>query len=49
MGMTITEKIMSVHSGKEHVEPDELVFADVDLVMGTDIASPLAIEVFWYP
>jgi len=46
MGMTITEKILSRHAGKDHVEPDELVFAGIDLIMGTDIASPLAIDVF---
>lgn len=44
--MTITEKIFCEHSGRKYVEPDELIFADIDLVMGTDIASPLAIDVF---
>ncbi|MEM1659095.1 MAG: hypothetical protein QXK94_08695 [Candidatus Jordarchaeales archaeon] len=33
MGMTISEKILASHSGKERVEPGEIVNAKVDLVM----------------
>jgi 3-isopropylmalate/(R)-2-methylmalate dehydratase large subunit len=46
MGMTIVEKIMARHSGESSVKPGDHVFAKVDLLMGTDIASPLAIDVF---
>lgn len=48
MGMTIVEKIMSQHAVPtlRDVKAGEHVFAKVDLVMGTDIASPLAIDVF---
>jgi len=48
MGMTIAEKILSEHSVKDvgEVRPGDHVFAKVDLVMGTDIASPLSIDVF---
>lgn len=43
MGMTITEKILAAHAGKERVEPGDLVYAGVDIVMGNDISIPLAI------
>ena len=44
--MTIVEKIMARHAGLPSIKAGELVYAKVDLVMGTDIASPLAIDVF---
>ncbi len=48
MGMTIVEKIMASHAVPEtdEVKAGDLIFAKVDLVMGTDIASPLGLEVF---
>ncbi len=46
MGMTIAEKILARHSGKERVRSGDVITARLDLVMGTDIASPLAIKVF---
>lgn len=46
MGMTITEKILAAHAGRDSVKPGELVYATVDLVMGTDVTVPLAVEVF---
>ena len=46
MGMTIAEKIIAHHSGRDEVKPGDIVTASLDLVMGTDIASPLAIKVF---
>lgn len=48
MGMTLVEKIMARHAVPKarKVRAGEHVFAKVDLVMGTDIASPLAIDVF---
>jgi 3-isopropylmalate/(R)-2-methylmalate dehydratase large subunit len=46
MGMTITEKIFAAHSGRDSVRPNELLFAKVDLVMGTDVTTPLSVEVF---
>lgn len=46
MGMTITEKIFAAHAGKDRVKAGELVYASVDLVMGTDVTVPLAVEVF---
>ena len=46
MSMTLVEKIMARHAGLSSVKAGDHVFAKVDLVMGTDIASPLAIDVF---
>ena len=44
MGMTLTEKILARHAGKEKVEPGELILARVDLALGNDITSPIAIQ-----
>jgi len=46
MGMTLTEKILANRSGQGSVKPGDIVFAKIDLAMGTDISSPLAIKVF---
>lgn len=44
--MTITEKILAAHAGREVVEPGELINARVDLVLGNDITAPVAIREF---
>jgi 3-isopropylmalate/(R)-2-methylmalate dehydratase large subunit len=44
--MTISEKILAAHAGKEAVVPGELIQAEVDLVLGNDITSPMAIREF---
>ena len=44
MGMTLTEKILARHAGKKKVEPGELILARVDLALGNDITSPIAIQ-----
>ncbi len=46
MGMTITEKILAGHAGRERVAPGELVNCRLDLVLGNDITAPLAIQEF---
>ncbi len=46
MGMTITEKILASHAGRERVEPGELIDANVDMVLGNDITAPIAIKEF---
>ena len=46
MGMTIAEKILSAHSGRETVSPGEVIVADTDFILGQDGTSPRAIEVF---
>lgn len=44
MGMTMTQKILAAHAGLEHVEAGQLIEADLDLVLGNDITSPVAIH-----
>jgi 3-isopropylmalate/(R)-2-methylmalate dehydratase large subunit len=44
--MTITEKILATHSGKDNVAPGELINARVDLVLANDITAPIAIKEF---
>ena len=44
--MTITEKILAAHAGKQEVKPGELINARVDLVLGNDITAPVAIKEF---
>ena len=44
--MTITEKILAVHSGRKEVSPGELINAKVDLVLANDITAPIAIKEF---
>lgn len=46
MGMTITEKILAAHAGKDRVEPGELINAQLDLVLANDITAPVAIKEF---
>ncbi|MFV0400284.1 MAG: 3-isopropylmalate dehydratase large subunit [Oscillospiraceae bacterium] len=47
MAMTMTQKIMAAHAGKESVVPGELVDCSVDLVFGNDITAPVAIDEFY--
>ncbi|MBI5843278.1 MAG: 3-isopropylmalate dehydratase large subunit [Deltaproteobacteria bacterium] len=46
MPMTITEKILAAHAGRESVSPGELVMAKVDIALGNDITAPIAINEF---
>ncbi|MBC7104906.1 MAG: 3-isopropylmalate dehydratase large subunit, partial [Firmicutes bacterium] len=46
MGMTITEKILAAAAGRPRVEPGELVWCRVDLVLANDITAPVAIREF---
>ncbi len=46
MGMTITEKILALHSGLDRVEPGQLIMANVDLALGNDVTAPIAIDEF---
>ena len=43
MGMTMTQKILAAHAGLESVKAGQLIEADLDLVLGNDITSPVAI------
>jgi len=44
--MNITEKILAKASGKKSVSPEEIVDANVDMIMVHDLTGPLAVEAF---
>jgi len=44
--MTMTQKILAYHAKKDYVEPGDLIFANVDLVLGNDVTTPVAIKEF---
>ena len=46
MAMTMTQKILAAHAGLEHVEAGQLIETELDLVLGNDITSPVAINEF---
>lgn len=46
MGMTMTQKILAAHAGLEQVESGQLILVNLDLVLGNDITSPVAIREF---
>ena len=46
MGMTMTQKILAAHAGLDEVVAGQLIMADLDLVLGNDITSPVAINEF---
>ncbi len=46
MGMTMTQKILAHHAGLERVVPGQLISAKLDIVLGNDITTPVAINEF---
>lgn len=46
MGMTMTQKILAAHAGVAEVKAGQLILADLDMVLGNDITSPVAIREF---
>lgn len=46
MSMTMTQKILAVHAGLDEVRAGQLITAKVDMVLGNDITSPVAINEF---
>ena len=46
MGMTMTQKILAKHAGLESVTEGQLIKAKLDMVLGNDITSPVAINEF---
>ncbi|WP_053984687.1 3-isopropylmalate dehydratase large subunit [Niameybacter massiliensis] len=46
MGMTMTQKILAAHAGLSQVVAGQLIEADLDLVLGNDITTPVAINEF---
>ena len=46
MGMTLTQKILAAHAGLDHVNAGQLIRANLDIVLGNDITTPVAINEF---
>ncbi len=46
MGMTITDKILAKHAGKNAVKPGDNIWIDVDVLMTHDVCGPGTIGVF---
>ncbi len=46
MGMTISQKILAAHAGRDYVEPGELLNCKLDVVLGNDVTAPVAISEF---
>ena len=46
MGMTMTQKILAAHAGLDHVTAGQLIRAKLDIVLGNDITTPVAINEF---
>ena len=46
MGMTMVEKIIAAHTEYESVKPGQIVNARVDMILGNDVTTPVAIREF---
>ena len=46
MGMTMTQKILAAHAGLDKVEAGQLINARLDMVLGNDITTPVAVNEF---
>lgn len=46
MAMTMTQKILAAHAGLDEVKEGQLIEASLDMVLGNDITSPVAIREF---
>jgi len=46
MGMTMTQKILAAHAGLAEAQPGQLIQAKLDLVLGNDITTPVAVREF---
>ena len=46
MGMTMTQKILAAHAGLESVKAGQLIEANLDLVLGNDVTTPVAVKAF---
>lgn len=44
MGMTMTQKILAAHAGLDSVQAGQLINAKLDMVLGNDVTSPVAIN-----
>ena len=46
MGMTMTQKILAAHAGLDSVKAGDLIEAKLDIVLGNDVTTPVAVSVF---
>ena len=46
MGMTMTQKILAAHAGLEQVKAGQLINVRLDMVLGNDITTPVAVYEF---
>lgn len=46
MGMTMTQKILAAHAGLDKVTAGQLIHAKLDIVLGNDITTPVAVNEF---
>ena len=46
MAMTMTQKILAAHAGLPEVTPGQLIQADLNIVLGNDITTPVAVNEF---
>ncbi|MCI6008114.1 3-isopropylmalate dehydratase large subunit [Oscillospiraceae bacterium LCP25S3_E10] len=46
MGMTMSQKILAAHANLPEVKAGQLIEAKLDMVLGNDVTSPVAINVF---
>ena len=46
MGKTLTQKILAAHAGLESVTAGQLISAKLDIVLGNDITTPVAVNEF---
>lgn len=46
MGMTMTQKILAAHAGLEKIEAGQLIKCKLDMVLGNDVTTPVAIKEF---
>ena len=46
MAMTMTQKILAAHTGLPEVTPGQLIQADLNIVLGNDITTPVAVNEF---
>ncbi len=46
MGMTMSQKILAAHANLPEVKAGQLIEANLDMVLGNDVTSPVAINVF---
>jgi 3-isopropylmalate/(R)-2-methylmalate dehydratase large subunit len=46
MGMTMSQKILAAHAGLKEVKAGQFIEADLDIVLGNDVTTPVAINEF---